>query len=66
MLPLSQSTTVSITSVEDLSSEDAAEFEERITTRKAKMAGFNVPDAPNSSALNHRRRSIHPPKKLDL
>jgi hypothetical protein len=35
---LSQSTTASIAVVEELSSEDAAEFEERVTTRKAKRA----------------------------
>ena len=42
---LSQSTTASIAAVEELSSEDAAESEERVTTRKAKRARTQTPEA---------------------
>ena len=68
---LSQSTTASIAAVEELSSEDAAEFEERVTTRKAKRSkqqlesAFKVPTSP-SSAPTRSRRLIHVPQKLIL
>ena len=67
LFPLLQlSHSASITAVEELSSEDAAEFEERITTRKAMKAASNVPAAPNSSEVHCSRLSIHPHKKIDL
>ena len=68
---LSQSTTASIAAVEELSSEDAAEFEERVTTRKAKRAkqllesSSKVPTSL-SSAPTRTRRLIHVPQKLNL
>jgi hypothetical protein len=45
--------------VEELSSEDAVEFEERVKARQAKKAASNVPAASHSSAINCSRRSIH-------
>ncbi len=60
---LSQSITASIAVVEELSSEDAAEFEERVTTRKAKRAKQlleSASKAPTSlfSAPTRTRRLI--------
>ena len=68
---LSQSTTTSIAVAEELSSEDAAEFEERVATRKAKKAEKLLKSASKvstslSSALTRTRRLIHVPQKLNL
>ena len=68
---LSQSITASIAVVEELSSEDAAEFEERVTTRKAKRAKQlleSASEVPTSlfSAPTRTRRVIHVPQKLNL
>jgi hypothetical protein len=70
-LRLSQSTTASIAVVEELSSEDAAEFEERVTTRKAKRAKMLLKSASKvptslSSALTRTRRPIRVPQRLNL
>jgi len=68
---LSQSITASIAVVEELSSEDAAEFEERVTTRKAKRAKQLLESASKvptslSSAPTRTRRLIHVPQNLIL
>jgi Skp family chaperone for outer membrane proteins len=64
---LSQSTTASIAVVEELSSEDAAEFEERVTTRKAKRAKQLLESASKvPTSLSSARRLIHVPRKLNL
>ena len=68
---LSQSTTASIAAVEELSSEDAAEFEERVTTRKAKRAKQQLESSSKvptslSSAPTRTRRLIHVPQELNL
>jgi hypothetical protein len=57
---LSQSITASIAVVEELSSEDAAEIEERVTTRKVKRAKQLLESASTKSLL----RSSRPPLAL--
>ena len=59
----------SIAVVEELSSEDAAEFEERVTSRKAKKAKKLLKSASKvptslSSALTRTRRPIHVSQNL--
>ena len=68
---LSQSITTCIAVVEELSSEDSAEFEERATTRKDKRAKQlleSASEVPTSlfSAPTRTRRVIHVPQKLNL
>ena len=63
---LSQSTTASIAVVEELSSEDAAEFEERVTIRKAKRGKQLLESASKclSSAMLRAKIDLRQPSFL--